>query len=240
MCPIEYQRLTLSSCSFHVLDMNSMKRSYQDDAFDEYPGAEQLLRTLEMDLTNRTRQDNTSEEHLGDEDFDSDGIKASREDQQPPGVLERDPLKQKYRDDPFEEYLDTECFVSDGIGSSGKDHHQRKLFEQTTKRRRANNVIDKKARRSMDQKSNNNSKCRFGNLNQARVTNNLIVELDALEARPAVNPPLLSARAQKRALIEGEVGSNDKAKGKVRYASDGTLEHCSEKSNTWGMCICNR
>ena len=48
--------------------------------------------------------------------------------------------------------------------------------------------------------------------------------------------PSLSARAQKLANIQGEVGSDDKPKGKVRYGLDGNLEYFSEGEKTWGTC----
>ncbi|MCJ1244001.1 hypothetical protein MMC30_001198 [Trapelia coarctata] len=54
---------------------------------------------------------------------------------------------------------------------------------------------------------------------------------------PTPNPPILSARAQRRAKVTGEIGSDDKPKGLVRYGLDGTLEHSADDSKTWVAAI---
>lgn len=51
------------------------------------------------------------------------------------------------------------------------------------------------------------------------------------------NAPVLSARAQKRAKVVGEIGSDDKAKGLVRTGSNGLLEHSSDEAKTWVAAV---
>lgn len=51
------------------------------------------------------------------------------------------------------------------------------------------------------------------------------------------SPPVLSARAQKRAKVVGEIGSDDKAKGLVRTGPNGVLEHSSDEGKTWVAAI---
>jgi len=53
----------------------------------------------------------------------------------------------------------------------------------------------------------------------------------------ALNPPILSARAQKRAKVIGDIGSDDKAKGLVRYRQDGSLEHFADHTKTWVVAV---
>lgn len=51
------------------------------------------------------------------------------------------------------------------------------------------------------------------------------------------HPPILSARAQKRAKVVGEIGSDDKAKGLVRAGLNGLLEHYSDEAKMWMAAV---
>lgn len=45
----------------------------------------------------------------------------------------------------------------------------------------------------------------------------------------------VSKRAMRLAAIEGEIGSNDHAKGEVRYGRQGNLQYHSIEQNNWSI-----
>jgi len=80
--------------------------------------------------------------------------------------------------------------------------------------------------------------CKRARTEEDFVTNTLDLTAPGKYLIPVVpSPPLLSARARKRAKVIGEIGSDDKAKGLVRYGLNGLLEHSSDEAKTWVAAV---